>query len=82
MPSSTRRQTAHVSAATPGRLRCLAAPGIVRHSRNAPALAGGLGIDDCTAPQRRLRALIALGMFHHGPTSLWPRHVSLADITR
>lgn len=33
-------------------------------------------------PQRRLRALLALGMFIHGPTSLWPRHVSLADVTR
>jgi hypothetical protein len=41
-----------------------------------------LGLDVCTAAQRRLRALLALGMFNHGPTSLWPRHVSMADITR
>ncbi|MBB6079490.1 hypothetical protein [Streptomyces paradoxus] len=49
---------------------------------NIPPLPSGLRLDICTAPQRRLRALLALGMFNHGPTSLWPRHVSLADITR
>ncbi|MGI5372680.1 hypothetical protein ACQEV2_00065 [Streptomyces sp. CA-251387] len=32
--------------------------------------------------QRCLRALLALGMFNHRPTSLWPRNVSLADVTR
>ncbi|WP_433573652.1 hypothetical protein [Streptomyces sp. CA-251247] len=60
----------------------LAAPGIARRDRNSLARQSGLGLDVCTAPQRRLRALLALGMFNHGPTSRWPRPVSLADVTR
>lgn len=82
MPASFRRQTARLRASYTREAPRLAAPGIVRHYRNAPFLEGGLGLDVCTAPQRRLRALLALGMFNNGPASLWPRHVSLADLTR
>ncbi|WP_328407098.1 hypothetical protein OG542_00290 [Streptomyces violaceus] len=74
MPSSYRRRAAHTRAAFTGETASLAGPGITR--RHTP------GLDACTAPQRRLRALLALGMFNHGPTSFWPRLMSLADITR
>ncbi|MGW8877646.1 hypothetical protein [Streptomyces mirabilis] len=82
MPASFRRQAARLRASYTRETPSLAAPGISRHSHNAPAPGSGLGLDVCTAAQRRLRALLSLGMFNHGPTSLWPRHVSLADITR
>lgn len=82
MPASLRRQAANLRATYTRETPSLAAPGIPRHSRNTPSAGSGLGLDVCTAPQRRLRALLALGMFNYGPTSLWPRHVSLADITR
>ncbi|MGP4013723.1 hypothetical protein [Streptomyces sp. 4N124] len=82
MPASLRRQAARLRASYTRETPSLAAPGIARHRHNAPATGIGLGLDVCTAAQRRLRALLALGMFNHGPSSLWPRHVSLADITR
>ncbi|MBT3078335.1 MULTISPECIES: hypothetical protein [Streptomyces] len=82
MPSSPRRQAAHLRASYTRETVSLAASGIARRGRNSPALCSGLGLDVCTAAQRRLRALLALGMFNHGPTGLWPRQVSLADVTR
>ncbi|MEU2235134.1 hypothetical protein [Streptomyces vietnamensis] len=82
MPSSLRRRAAHLRAAYTGETYPLAAPGIARHGVGTPYAGSGLGLDTCTAPQRRLRALLALGLLNHGPTSTWPRHVSLADVTR
>ncbi|MGY5118339.1 hypothetical protein ACWC2H_21145 [Streptomyces sp. 900105755] len=82
MPSTLRRQSAHLRASYTRETPRLAAPGIARRGHHTPSPGSGLGLDACTAQQRRLRALLALGMFNHGPTSLWPRHVSLADITR
>lgn len=82
MPSSTRRQAARIRAAYTRETPSLAARGIARHVPNTPSLGNALGLDVCTSAQRQLRALLALGMFNHGPTSLWPRLVSLADITR
>lgn len=82
MPSSLRRRAAHLRAAYTGETHPLATPGIARHDVGAPCVGSGLGLDTCTASQRRLRALLALGLFNHGPTSAWPRHVSLADVTR
>ncbi|MFE2038444.1 hypothetical protein ACFXBB_35510 [Streptomyces scopuliridis] len=82
MPSSFRRQAAHLRAAYTRETHPLAAPGIARRGVSTPFLGSGLGLDVCTAPQRRLRALLALGLLNHGPASAWPRHVSLADITR
>ncbi|MFI6567056.1 hypothetical protein [Streptomyces sp. NPDC050534] len=79
MPTSFRRQAAHVRASYTRETASLAAPGV---ARGASSRGSGLGLDACTAPQRRLRALLALGLFNHGPASLWPRHVSLADVTR
>ncbi|MCI3277022.1 hypothetical protein [Streptomyces cylindrosporus] len=79
MPSSFRRQAVRLRASYTRETAALAAPGI---ARRIPFRDGGLGLDVCTAAQRRLRALLALGMFNHGPASLWPRHVSLADVTR
>lgn len=73
VPSSLRRRAAHLRAAYTGETYPLATPGIARHGAGS-----GLGLDTCTAPQRRLRALLALGLLNHGPTSTWPRHVSLA----
>ncbi|WNO62406.1 hypothetical protein RPQ02_40220 [Streptomyces sp. AM2-3-1] len=74
MPASFRSQAAHIRAAYTRETASLAAPGVTR--QHAP------GLDSSTVPQRRLRALLALGLFNHGPGSLWPRQVSLADVTR
>ncbi|MFJ5281321.1 hypothetical protein [Streptomyces parvulus] len=82
MPASPRRQAARLRASYTRETPPLAALGIARQDKTNPSLRNNLGLDACTAPQRRLRALLALGMFNHGPTSLWPRQVSLADITR
>ncbi|MEU2119490.1 hypothetical protein ABZ567_28460 [Streptomyces sp. NPDC016459] len=82
MPASLRRQTARLRASYTRETASLAAPGIPRRDSNALPLHSGLGLDACSAPQRRLRALLALGMFNNGPTSWWPRLVTLADVTR
>ncbi|MFE9132162.1 hypothetical protein ACFYOF_43285 [Streptomyces sp. NPDC007148] len=82
MPASPRRHAARLRAAYTRETPSLAAPGISRCDRGVASLRSSLGLDACTAPQRRLRALLALGMFNHGPTSLWPRRISLADVTR
>lgn len=82
MPSSPRRQTAHLRASYTGESASLAASGIIRRDSSPFPSRSGLGLDACSAPQRRLRALLALGMFNHGPTSWWPRLVTLADVTR
>ncbi|WP_158717154.1 hypothetical protein [Streptomyces griseus] len=82
MPASLRRQTARLRASYTSETASLAAPGITRRDSSILPLRSGLGLDACSAPQRRLRALLALGMFNHGPTSWWPRHVTLADVSR
>ncbi|MEU7082152.1 hypothetical protein ACFWZK_20755 [[Kitasatospora] papulosa] len=82
MPASLRRRTIKLRASYTRETPSLAAPGVPRRPQTNGAFFGGLGLDTCTAPQRRLRALLALSMFNHGPTSLWPRHLSLADLTR
>lgn len=82
MPASLRRRAIKLRASYTRETRSLAAPGIHRRPPGNGSVFGDLGLDACTAPQRRLRALLALGMLNHGPMSLWPRHVSLADVTR
>ncbi|MFF9839239.1 hypothetical protein [Streptomyces sp. NPDC013740] len=82
MPSSLRRRAAHLRASYTGETHPLATPGIARHDVGISYAGNGLGLDACTAQQRQLRALLALGLLNHGPTSAWPRHVSLADVTR
>lgn len=84
MPSSLRRRTAHLRAAYTRETHALASAGIDRHDARASSAGSGLGLglDACTTSQRRLRALLALGLLNHGPTSTWPRNVSLADVTR
>ncbi|MEV7243137.1 hypothetical protein AB0N92_18085 [Streptomyces sp. NPDC093248] len=86
MPSSFRRRAAHLRASHTRETPSLAAPGIARRNLGTCSLPGsdgsGLGLDVCSAPQRRLRALLALGLFNNGPTSTWPRQISLADVTR
>ncbi|MGW1984892.1 hypothetical protein ACWCPJ_20960 [Streptomyces collinus] len=81
MPVSRRRRAARLRAAYTRESLPLAASGI-RSSRDSVAFGSGLGLDVCTASQRRMRALLALGLFNHGPSSLWPRRISLADVTR
>ncbi|WP_228924550.1 restriction endonuclease [Streptomyces sp. DH7] len=82
MPSSLRRRAAHLRAAYTRETHALASAGIDRHDARASSAGSGLGLDACTTSQRRLRALLALGLLNHGPTSTWPRNVSPADVTR
>ncbi|MCC8477291.1 hypothetical protein LMJ41_05185 [Streptomyces globisporus] len=82
MPASLRRQTARLRASFTRETASLAASGITRRDIRALPPRSDLGLDTCSAPQRRLRALLALGMFNSGPTSWWPRLVTLADVTR
>ncbi|MFF8607212.1 hypothetical protein ACF06X_14850 [Streptomyces sp. NPDC015346] len=82
MPASLRRRTARLRASYTRETASLAALGIIRRDSDKLPPRSGLGLDTCSAPQRRLRALLALGMFNSGPTSWWPRHITLADVTR
>lgn len=73
MPHSLHRSLARERADYTGESPAAAATGTTR--------SGTLGLDECTPAQRRLRALLALAVFNHGPNGAWLTDTALAELS-
>lgn len=74
MPHSARRSMGHRRRLYTGEASGAAALGVSRDAH-------GIGLDDCTPAQRRLRFLLALGVFNQGHSQASPGDWAVAGIT-
>ncbi|WP_141754171.1 hypothetical protein [Streptomyces subrutilus] len=73
MPHSLHRALATERSAYTGETPSAAAPGTTRD--------GQLGLDHCSRPQRRLRALLAIAVLNCGPDAAWLAETSLHELS-